>query len=357
MRCHHCGATVDEQARFCLACGSQLPARDAAAASSEPAGVGATAAGDTTTVLAATPTDEAADAPTDAAANSALDELQTCPSCSAPNSPRRYLCGRCGVDLVTGRPGADPTNGRSAVTGAGPDAAGTAPAGETPPAGRRRPSRRWLAVTVVIAAGIVVGAVLGYLVAAEIGPFAPEGAELPPPPAFDPATYDDEPAELRAATVAASSVLRQGGDRSYEPDQMVDGDLETAWNSATSAPGGRGEVLEVTFAEPVWLDQVVLANGDQSGEGEYLGNARLRRARMVLDGSERFELVFLDERGRQVIDLAEPRLTSVVRLEVLRAYDGDTYNDLAVAELGFRGWVARGEDVVVGRQRATTGTS
>lgn len=272
--------------------------------------------------------------------------LRECPGCGAPNSARRSICGRCGADLATGeRPE--------------PRGVGTEPAAADPGRLGREGPRTGRLVAMVVIVGVLLGALIGGLIALDTGPFGDtSGAEdLPEAPPFNPARYDEDPSGLRITAIGATSTHEPLGDESYDAAQMVDRDLVTAWNNAGSRnPNGIGEVVAVEFDGPVWVRELILGNGVQSSDADFLGNARLQKARVRFDGGEVFEITFLDRPGLQVVELPEPVLTTGAMVDVLEAFEGDTYEDLAIAELRFRGWPAEGPDREAAESRADVGS-
>lgn len=334
MRCPSCGSSNEDGANFCTQCGTVL---SEVTTELDAAAVGAAAADD--------PVDEDDD-PTDpgggevevAAIRRSGDDLRRCPVCGSANSPRRMLCGRCGADLDTGeRAVARP---REAFT------AGALVGGREPRTGVSR------TVLAIVTAGVLIGGGLGAMVALGVGPFASE-REGPPVAVFDEDAYPGPPAELDPPAVGASTTHEPVADRVFDPQLMLDGDVTTAWNnSGQDTPMGVGEELRVEFSEPVWLTGIVVANGDQRDDDRYLGNARVQRARVILDAGVSFTVNLLDQQGRQAVQLDVPELTTGLRIEILEAYPGDTYDDLAIAELGFRGYVAHEEDAALATERA-----
>lgn len=265
------------------------------------------------------------------------DALRSCPVCGAANSPRRMLCGRCGADLETGE-----------RTRARPREAFTAAALTPEP----EPRRGRGPVLAIVTAGVLLGGGLGAMVALGVGPFGDE-PDGPPPAVFDDGRYAGAPGDLDPPAIGASTTHEPVADRRFDAQLMLDGDLATAWNNAgQDTPMGIGEELRVEFDEPVWLTGIVIANGDQRDDDRYLGNARLQRVRVVLDAGVSFTVSFLDQQGLQAVELDVPELTTGLRIEVLETYPGDTYDDLAVAELGFRGYVADADDAALARRRA-----
>lgn len=272
-------------------------------------------------------------------------DLRECPNCGAPNSRRRSLCGRCGADLGTG----EMRSPRPATVGAEPeqDAASGRIDGDRPRTGR--------VVALVVVVGVLLGALIGGLIALDTGPFGDDGAEaeIPEAPPFDPARYEEDPEPLTITAIGTTTTHEPLGDETYDAAQMVDRDLATAWNNAGARnAAGVGEVIAVEFDGPVWVDEVVLGNGTQASDAAFLGNARIQRARLRFDGGTVYEVTFLDQPGLQVVELPAPVLTTGAMVDVLAAYPGDTYEDLAVAELRFVGWSAVGADRDAAADRA-----
>ena len=369
MRCSQCDAAVDPGARFCRRCGTALhePERDVEAAPSDDAtsddapppgerpapGPHAPMSGPDEPAAPAgepaSPAEEPAPpggaqhAPQDletsvlATPPAPDDQRRTCPSCGAANSPRRELCGRCGVDLETG---VSPPR----------------PSGDEPPAegpGRAEPERRRLSPWLVVAGLVLVAAaVLGGLTLAGLGPLADVGSA--PQATFDSEIYDDQPAPLTLSDVATSSALSPSGGERYDASQLVDDDLTTAWNSdGAQGEDGVGETIDLFLAEPAWVQRVVVDNGFQRDATTYADNARIRRGLLRLDGEEEVS-IRLEDLGlqRQAIELPEPVLTTTMHLEITEAFAGDTYPDLAVAGLELHGWTATDGDAEVATERA-----
>lgn len=336
MSCPVCGTPHDPGARFCRACGT--PLTDADATTPVPARTGT--AGATVDDEDDDPTDPGPVA-TSAVVTPPVESLRECPSCGATNSPRRVLCGRCGADLESGNvvePRPRPT--RPAVVAA-------------PAATRKASSGMNRTVVAIVTAALLVGAGLGAMVALGIGPFAP--ADGPPPAMFDRSDYPGAPGPLDdpGISVGVSTTHQSTGDRSYGAARMLDDDPTTAWNSSGQTnPGGVGERIRVEFPEPVWLTRIVVENGDGHDHARFLGNARIKRAAVMLDAGVSFTVLLEDVQGPQVIMLDVPELTTGLRIEVLEVYPGDTYDDLAVSELDFEGYVATAEDAEVAAARA-----
>ena len=334
MQCPDCETELEPGARFCRHCGAPTDDPDRTDAH-EP--VSEVAQADADETAAHTPQDlETSVIATPAAEEGASRE---CPSCGAPNSPRRELCGRCGVDLETG---ATPPR---ATEDEQPSPARRAGAATS----QRHRSHAWM---VGLGAVAVVAAVVVGLTLAGLGPLA--GTPAVPHADFDSEVYGDEPEVLLLSDIATSSALGPSGGESYDATQMVDDDPTTAWNSdGSQAEHGVGETIDLFFAEPVWVQRLVFNNGFQRDAESYADNARIRRADVLFDGGERLS-IRLEDLGlqRQAIELPEPLLTTTVRIQVTETFPGDTYPDLAVSDIALEGWPARGDDVEVAQERA-----
>lgn len=277
---------------------------------------------------------------TDVVRTGAPRTARACPACGVFNPRPREVCRTCGVDLETGEalpwPEPDPD----------PDLQ-SAPAVPAP-----HPRRWWLAVAAILA---VAGLVLLGLVVAEVGPFAPP-PEIPSA-VFDAETYDGEPTGLMLSDVATISTHPPIDGRPFEAAQMVDNDPETAWRSdglqADDTVDQPLEIIDLFLDEPAWISSIVLRNGDQAGVGAYQEAARLRRVRAVVDGGEVYLLNLLDDgRGQQAVELPEPVLTSMLRLEIVAVFPGTAEDGVAISDLELRGWTAVGQDVALADDRA-----
>jgi hypothetical protein len=326
-------------ARFCRQCGVRLgePAERSDVDATATQRPGGSAAG---TAAQEHPTDDGDTAviSTDGMVQREVTppERRSCPSCGAPNSSRREVCGRCGADLETG--GTLPR-----ASGHTPDEAPDEPLGE---------HTRSRLLPILFGIVLVVGLIVLALGLAGLGPFA-QTVGLPSAE-FDESTYPDEAEDLALTDIAARTTLEASGDDDFDPTQMADSNPDTAWNSdGSQLEHGVGEVVDLFLAEPAWVDRVVMTNGFQRDSDTYAANARVKRAAIVFDGGERVVSNFLDlGLERQAVELPEPVLTTTVRIEVMETFPGDTHPDLAISDLDLEGWTALGDDVEVAVERA-----
>lgn len=307
--CARCDATTGVDDRYCMACGHRL-GTDPVPEAPDPART------DTTLPPVPVPVveDEAG--------------LIACPTCGTSNAARRRRCGRCGAGLRGD--GAVPLD-EPPVSDA-PHAAGRAPTWDEEddhPVARRTGSRRGRGAAIaVVVLGILVGAGVGAAAGMGIGPFATVEAV-----AFDPDAYPTEPRSLRPATAGSSSTAPAVGDRTFGPELTVDDDLATAWRTEDE---GRGSRLRHAFVEPIWLDRVEVAVGDQASDAAFGQVGRPTRA--VLDlGTQRIEATLAPEPGVQLVELPEPVLVDQVTWEVTTITGGRT---VAITEIDYVGWRA-----------------
>lgn len=369
MHCPSCGSRNAEDANFCTSCGTALRERDSATTGDPSTPADGPERDDTTVVppVSEAPTsvmdpvddDATSEDTTDAddpgattVVPTASGDLRTCPNCEAPNAPARTICGRCGADLETGEvtrlPAVAyaPPGDRDRDEDTAPRAAQRAPREE----GRGR--RTALIAAAVVVVGGLLGVLAGLFVALRSGDDS-TGPEIPPAPVFDQAGYPSEADGLAVARIGASSTNTVGG-QEQSVARLVDGDLQTAWeHDGADNPGGAGERVAVEFEEPVWIDTIVIGNGNQQDDGLFLGGSRAAKVRLRFDGEVMIDVKVLDQRGLQVVDLPTPVLTTGLQLQVLEVVEGDTYRELGLSELRFTGWIAQGEDARIAAERAT----
>lgn len=384
MHCPSCGYQNADAANFCARCGHALRSREAADARSTdeaaagPDAAGGPSSGDATTVVPSTPAaptpatpspsedatsvietvddDESTDAD-DPGATAVVqpvgdDDLRTCPNCDAPNAAARTICGRCGADLETGHVAKlpavayAPPGERDRDEDTAPRSAQRAPREE----GRGR--RTALIAGAVVVVGGLLGVLAGLFVALRTGDGADE-PDIPAAPVFDQARYPDDPDGLSVARIGASSTNTVGGEEKSVA-RLVDGDLATAWeHDGADNPGGVGEQVAVEFDQPVWIDTIVVGNGNQEDDGLFLGGSRAAQVRVRFDGEAVIDVKLVDQTGLQVVDLPSPVLTTGLQLQVQEVVSGDTYQELGLSELRFTGWVAEGDDARIAAERAT----
>lgn len=250
-----------------------------------------------------------------------------CPACGTAAHPQRELCPACGADLDSGERLPFPAQGPAAPA----RRSGVAAADRLHSALHHVRDRLVLAV---LGVALTVTFVVGGLVVAGRGPFAPPA--VLPAVGFDPARYPADPGVLLVREVG--SVPPSEGE-----EALLDGTAETAWRAVRDPSGSVRLVL--VLDEPAWIARVVMLNGDQSSSDAYERSGRARRILLVLDGDRRIGVDLLDVgRDRQVIALPNPELTTLVEIELVEAFDGVRADDIALSGIELLGWVADGDD-------------
>lgn len=313
MECSNCSASVADDARFCMSCGA---ATDAASRT-----------GELPAVTATTTPDEVVPPQVDQPA-----ELRACPACGAGNSTARVLCGRCGVDLDTGSAAVAAVGLHQ--PGPAPDVVGDVTDADPSPTGRTA----W-----VVAAIVVLGAAAGVT----LGLFAARSDEGPEVAAatFDAAVYTGEPEALEVSAVGASSTRPGSGGDGYDAANLVDGDLATAWSHDPAVEAATEVDLAIVLDEPSWVTALTFGNGAQVDDPAFDADGRVLRLGLVVDGERVAELQLLDQPGLQRVTLPEPQLVTELRLVVVDAVAGATYDEVSISEIEVLGHTAVGEDL------------
>ncbi|MFN2556098.1 MAG: hypothetical protein ABR592_04380 [Nitriliruptorales bacterium] len=200
------------------------------------------------------------------------------------------------------------------------------------------PPLRWKLVLVIVTISAIVGTAMGMV---WLRIRAEEPAEARP--SFDREIYPDSPGVLEVAEVSATSTLAPRGSIHYLAELVDDGNPQTAWNEGAEPGRGEGEALTIRLAEPAWVARLVIRNGYQKDQATFFDNARAATLRARFDDGSLYDLVLLDRMGEQAVDLPVPALTRTLVLEVVSAYPGLHYEDLAISEVVVFGWVARGD--------------
>ncbi|MDP8960542.1 MAG: hypothetical protein M3N32_02830 [Actinomycetota bacterium] len=317
MNCPSCAASVSEHANFCTFCGLHLSGLHDSAVVRKPEGEH----------LGFSPRRGSAEgiATAEAAPTGRGKEagIQTCPRCGAANGPRRMMCGRCGAHLSS-KSVAPPLQ---AVVDEPVEVTAASPA-------------RWRLVLAIVTLSALVGTLAGALVLMRVRGENPAVAA----PVFDRTAYPEQSGDLEIAEVTATSTLAPRGSITYAAELVVDGDPQTAWNEGAEPGRGEGESLRMRLAQPAWVARLLIRNGYQKDQATFFDNARASRLLARFDDGSLYELVLLDRMGEQVVEFPVPALTRAIVLEVIAAYPGVHYDDLALSEVLPQGWVARGAD-------------
>lgn len=136
------------------------------------------------------------------------------------------------------------------------------------------------------------------------------------------------------AAVASSELLPNDQGVTYFIGNALDGNPDTAWNSAGPVPP-EGITLSFEFATPVDLRQLQISNGYQvpSRRTTFDENGRVGRLEISGGGLNR-EALLKDIPEAQVVNLDLGTVSSVT-LTVLTIYHGTSYSEVAITQIDF----------------------
>lgn len=173
---------------------------------------------------------------------------------------------------------------------------------------------------------------------AEVPPLSapPPAADAPPDPSIAPLEPPVDLIHALRSEVAVSSAYR---DRSAEIARLVDGDLETAWNSASGDLVGAWIEVRIPVEAVVTSLEMTAGYTKTGGETDlFTANHRVVSLRVLRDGNEvgSFELD-TDTRELQSLPLTGPG--GVYRVEVGETLPGtrSDWRELCVSELRWMG--------------------
>lgn len=273
----------------------------------------------------------------------------TCRACGTENRPTRLFCSNCGAYLqAEGEDTWEELPPHGVVTPIDPPAPPPAPV-----AGRRRGGDRGRIVGVVLlllllAVAVALGAVIyatllsgggadgGGAVATSTtagvsassttaatsgspASSAASGTTLAHGPSFSPTSLE------------ASSVLPPENGITYEPDNLFDDSLETAWQE-NAAGNGVGQWVRFDFGHTITLSAIEIANGYQKDGALFSANPRVETLRVEYSDGTTQQVRLYDDTGFQEITPA-PKPTEWLRLTILSVYPGDTWDDAGFSEV------------------------
>lgn len=157
------------------------------------------------------------------------------------------------------------------------------------------------------------------------------------PPPVDTGTGESAEAEEHVVTplyADASSQHADMGDISYPPENVIDGDLATAWVEGADGEG-RDEWIYVAFDNDDPIEALVIRNGYQKSDEAYRDNNRVRDALVEFDDGSVESFTLMDENyTEQVVVLSEEKRSSSIRLYIQSAYLSEDGIDTCITEIG-----------------------
>jgi len=139
---------------------------------------------------------------------------------------------------------------------------------------------------------------------------------------------------VKVSKHSASSAYKTSSGKSYDSRLAFDGDTTTSWQENTDGVG-EGEWIEAQFTEEKELSIIAIWSGYGKSKNKFDQNCRPKTVDFEFSNREYVEITLQDENGWQYIELSEPVLTTSVKLSVIDAYLGTTYEDLCISEMAF----------------------
>lgn len=140
--------------------------------------------------------------------------------------------------------------------------------------------------------------------------------------------------------VLASSIYPKMISKTYEPDNISDGILETAWIE-NNPDYGIGEFVEVFFEVPGLLNKLSIFNGyneiTDSGINRYRDNSRTKTFQIELYNQggivQTITWRLIDSRERQELNFIEPVVVDKIKFIIKEVYTGTLFKDTAISEI------------------------
>ena len=136
---------------------------------------------------------------------------------------------------------------------------------------------------------------------------------------------------ISPASIDVSSVLPVENSLTYEPANLFDGLLETAWQEGADG-SGEGEWVQFDFDREITLSAMEIANGYQKDTARFSGNPRVETLRVEYSDGTTQQVRLYDDTGFQEIALAS-KPTEWLRLTILAVYPGDQWDDAGFSEV------------------------
>lgn len=133
------------------------------------------------------------------------------------------------------------------------------------------------------------------------------------------------------STVTASSYLPAGATESYEPTNVLDGNLATAWAEGK----GTGETISFTFDDSYRIGGIVISAGYQKSDELYEANSRPAEIRVIGDDGFEQRCSVQDLNGRQEVVFNQFANTRSLSVTIENIYEGRDYSDTCISEIAF----------------------
>lgn len=139
--------------------------------------------------------------------------------------------------------------------------------------------------------------------------------------------------EVTGVSALASSVLQSEKNKSYEAENLLDGNPASNWQEGEEG-NGEGTVLTFQFEEPVEISGIELLNGNGVSEQKYFANNRPKTLTIQL-GTRKVNYTLNDQFGSQFIELSPCGETKELAITIDSVYEGDKYEDTCISDIKF----------------------
>ena len=145
-------------------------------------------------------------------------------------------------------------------------------------------------------------------------------------------------------SLLSSSSLKAQGKNTYSPKNIDDYNLQSAWIEG-KAGLGIGEWVEYNFDQAdfsksdIELNGLYLFNGYRKNLDTWKQNSRITKMKMIVNGKDFAILNLHNSYKIQSTDFPALKLKNIktIRFEILEAYKGDKFEDVALSELKLKG--------------------
>ncbi len=144
----------------------------------------------------------------------------------------------------------------------------------------------------------------------------------------------------RIESASASESKKSTKFGNYSPEQMLDGDLNTAWNAAWSS--NIRVWIKVKLIEEAQIAKISIVPGYAKAnhpkyDNIFKLNHRLKDIEIRFSSGRKLRHSFLDEQIMQDIDIIPPESCTDFTVFILAVYPSDRWSDVAISEIGVSG--------------------
>jgi len=135
-------------------------------------------------------------------------------------------------------------------------------------------------------------------------------------------------------TLEVSSLLTEAKDpKAYDPIKVFDGKADTGWFE-NSPDSGLGEWLEISFTNPLEIDEIRISPGWFDAR-YWKSNNRLKTINLIPDGAETLaqKMTFEDVMEYKTLDFEKPLKLQKLRIQIEAVWPGNTWNDTPITEI------------------------